>query len=87
MDKFDLLGMINISPDKSKIVRKGNMISIKHVNKKGDVKKREQCDSCSHLDKYQAGLGYAFMPCCSREDGWRAMWGETTRKCKFYDKK
>lgn len=87
MDKFDLLSQIELTPEKTKVVRKGNSISIKHVGKKGKVSHREQCDSCACLDKYQAGLGFVVLPCCSREDGWREMWGETTRQCKAYKQK
>ncbi|MCE5221880.1 MAG: hypothetical protein LLF98_11635 [Clostridium sp.] len=87
IDKFYLLAKIQLTPNKTKIVQKGNSISIKHVNKKGTVKHRFQCSSCLHLDNYQAGLGFVIMPCCSRDDGWREMWGETASRCKFYKEK
>jgi hypothetical protein len=87
MDKIDLLEIIELTPEKTQVVRKGNSIRIKHIGKKGKVARREQCNSCSYLDKYQAGLGFAILPCCSREDGWREMWGNTTRKCKAYKPK
>lgn len=83
MKRIMMLGSINTSPDKTEVKTTSNSISVKTKGCKGRVKRREQCKTCDNRGIYQAGI-LAWMPCCSREPGWRRIEGTTERKCKDY---
>lgn len=80
------------TPNKSivqlKTTRTGIEQSIKHINKKGYFKKREQCGTCKYSGRVHVGLGYHMDSSCDREEGyWREWNGISNRQCKFYEEK
>lgn len=83
---FNVLDL-ELTPDKSRVLRSANGYRIKYINKKGKVKSRSQCKECENLGVVQIGLGYGMAHCCEREDGWREFSGQTDKECKLYIEK
>ena len=76
IDLFDFISILEFTPDKSKIISKGNTIKIKYIGKKGVLKARNSCTECRYLT------------CCCKIDGeWRELRGWTKRKCNAFIKK
>lgn len=88
IDLFDFISILEFTPDKSKIISKGNTIKIKYIGKKGVLKARNSCTECRYLSFVQMGLGVNIAPCCCKVDGeWRELRGWTERKCNAFIKK
>lgn len=76
---------LELTPNKSKVVEKNGYVKIKYINKIGEVRKREQCESCANRGKVQLGLGYAMAYSCDADEkGWKLFNGITNRNCKLY---
>lgn len=74
---------VYIALDKTKIKITPNGMRVININKKGTIKRRQECAACKRRSYYQAGI-LCVLSCCEREDGWRSFEGETTRKCKYF---
>lgn len=87
MDKRLLL---EITPEKTRVIQSKNALKIVHINKAGKIKRRECCDVCVHRGKVQLGLGYGMYRCCDKDwgtKGWREFNGFSSRKCKDFKEK
>lgn len=85
IDPFEFMLNLELTPDKSKIVQKGNIIKIKYIGKKGAIKARNTCKDCKYVSIVQIGLGFALVPCCCKVEGeWRELSGWTKRKCDAF---
>lgn len=88
IDPFEFMLNLELTPDKSKVVQKGDTITIKYVGKKRSIKARNTCKDCKHVSIVQIGLGFTLVPCCCKVEGeWRELSGWTERKCGAFIEK
>lgn len=80
----------SLTPDKSIVAitinKWGGTKRLQFINKKGSFQYREQCKTCKHKGKVQAGLGHYIEPTCDRDgETWRRCSGNSKKQCKYWD--